>query len=67
MTVKYQSIPSPVAEAESLRATALATKEVVEAISGQRGSYLNAAVTWQDLVNLGLITLSQVPVRLGNR
>lgn len=37
-------------------------KEILEVREGQRGSdYLDKAVTYRDLVSLGLITESQVP------
>lgn len=37
-------------------------KEITEVREGQRGSdYLDKAVTYRDLVTLGLITESQVP------
>lgn len=38
-----------------------AMKENLEILTGQRGSRLASAVTWQDLVDLGLITADQVP------
>jgi hypothetical protein len=64
MTIKYPAIPYPVEDLASLRSATAALKEVVEIITQQRGSVANSAVTWQDLVNLGLITTAQVPVRL---
>jgi hypothetical protein len=40
----------------------MSMKETIEVIAGRRGSdYLDKAVTYRDLVNLGLITESQVP------
>lgn len=37
-------------------------KEIIEVREGRRGSdYLDKAVTYRDLVSLGLITESQVP------
>lgn len=63
--VIQQSIPEPVAEIRSLHATVLATKEIVETLTGQRGRALDAAVTWGDLVEAGLIQPDQVPTNVG--
>ena len=67
MAVRYPSIPAPSADPVNLRTCVLALKEVSETLTLQRGSPLDAAVTWQDLIDLGLITPSQVPIKLGNR
>jgi hypothetical protein len=64
---KQVTIPDPYENVSSLRATALATKELVEALAGQRGSLADIAVTWQDLLDLGLIKPEQVPRGLGSR
>lgn len=61
MTVKIPAIPEPQATSESLRQTVGSLKEGMEILAGARGTKLNAAVTWQDLVNLRLITAGQVP------
>lgn len=61
MAQKYPAIPEPFAEINSVRSTSAALKEAVEILTQQRGSRANSAVTWQDLVNLGLIQPSQVP------
>lgn len=53
---KYQSIPEPNLKPESLRDSVLAIKQTVEIHTGQRGKKADTAVTWQDLVDLGLIT-----------
>jgi hypothetical protein len=66
MTLRYPAIPNPSADPVALRSTGIALKETVETLTLQRGNPLNAAVTWQDLVNLGLITAAQVPVKLGS-
>lgn len=63
MAQKYPAIPEPVAEIQSVRSTAAATKEGLEILTNQRGSNLLAAVTWQDLINLGLVTPAQIPPR----
>lgn len=51
---------------DSLQATAGPTKELVEVLAGQRGSPSDAAVTWGDLIELGLIKPEQVPVGIGS-
>lgn len=61
MPAKYPSIPEPQADVLALRTSAAALKETVEILTLQRGSHLNAAVTWQDLLDLGLILPTQVP------
>jgi hypothetical protein len=60
------SIPEPLQELGSLRATALATKELVESLAGQRGDPRDAAVTWQDLIDLGLVIPSEIPQGIGS-
>lgn len=56
------TIPTPVATLDSLHATAVATKELAETLAGQRGlDQSDAAITWNDLVQLGLIQPDQVP------
>jgi len=55
-----------VQEIGSLRATALATKELVEGLAGQRGNPRDAAVTWQDLIDLGLVIPSEIPQGIGS-
>jgi hypothetical protein len=56
---KYPGIPEPNLKPESLHDSALATKQVIEILTGQRGKKADAAVTWQDLLDLGLI--SKIP------
>jgi hypothetical protein len=65
MAIKYRSIPVPAADVNSLRSSVDASKEVIETLTRQRGSPLNAAVTWQDLIDLKLIVPAQVPIKLG--
>lgn len=67
MAIKYPTIPDSTTDPAALRATDLALKETIEILTGQRGNQLYAAVTWGDLVNLGLILPSQVPVRLTSK
>jgi hypothetical protein len=59
------TIPEPLAELGSLRATAMATKELVEVLAGQRGQAYDVAVTWQDLLDLQLIRKEDIPYDLG--
>ena len=60
---RQQAIPVPYETPHSLRITAMAMKERLEVLSGARGKTLReAAVTWDDLVELGLIKPEQVPV-----
>lgn len=61
MTLKPPAIQEPMPTLESLRQTAGSMKEGIEILTGARGSKLNAAVTWQDLVDLRLITIAHVP------
>lgn len=61
MAAKYPSIPDPTLDPSSLRDSLLALKQAFEIHSGQRKTPLVAAPTWQDLVDLGLITSDQVP------
>lgn len=60
------TIPEPVEDVRSLRATAVATKELVETLAGQRGNPMDAAVTWRDLVDLGLVIPAEIPEGIGS-
>lgn len=61
MAQKYPAIPDPITNVASLREVALALKEGQEIITRQRGDRTLSAVTWQDLLALGLIKASQLP------
>jgi len=61
MAAKYPAIPTPAADVLALRASCEALKETVEVLTLARGNHLNAAVTWQDLIDLGLALPTQVP------
>jgi hypothetical protein len=61
VAAKYPAIPEPVAEINSVRDTSAALKETVEVLTQQRGTRSLSAVTWQDLLALGLISPDQVP------
>lgn len=63
MTLKPPAIQEPNETPESLRQAVIALKEGMEILSGSRGSKLNAAITWQDLVDLRLITIAKVPAK----
>lgn len=60
------TIPVPYENLASLRTTALATKELVESLAGQIGNSDDVAVTWGDLLRLGVIRPEQVPRDLGS-
>ena len=51
---------------ESLYRTALATKELVETLAGQRGQAYDVAVTWEDLLDLQLIRKADIPYDIGS-
>ena len=61
MVAKYPAIPDPTTAPEALRTTAMALKEGYEILAHQRGDRTLSAVTWQDLLRLGLITSNQLP------
>lgn len=62
MTLQYPAIPAPQADVKSLWDCVMAQKQIIEILLGQLGkTKVAAAVTWQDLVDLGLIEQSQVP------
>jgi hypothetical protein len=67
MAARYPPIPDPSADPVALRSTALALKETAEILTRQRGDRAKSAVTWDDLVELGLILPSQVPLTPANR
>lgn len=58
---KYPPIEEPTVDPASLRQTALSTKQTVEILTGQRGNRMDSAVTWGELVALGIIAADQVP------
>jgi hypothetical protein len=55
------TIPQPHENLASLHTTAMATKEAIETMQGLRGDHLDRAVTWGDLVRLGVATLPDFP------
>jgi len=54
------AIPQPAADFESLILTSQALAQVVEVIGGARGDPLARAVTFLDLIDLGLVSAVQV-------
>lgn len=59
---RLPGIPDPARNVDSLFETTLTMKQAVETLAGQRrGSRAESAVTWQDLVDLGLIEALQIP------
>lgn len=61
MVAKYPPIPEPSTDTEALRKADLAIKETLEIMTGTRGNKFDAVVTWQDLIDLGIIIPTQVP------
>lgn len=60
------SIPVPYEDVKSLYRTVMALKELTECLAGQRGGLANVAVTWQDLIDHGVIKPEQAPTALGS-
>lgn len=58
---KYPAINEPTTDVASLRESILSLKEATEMLTRQRGDPLASAITWADLVALGVITADQVP------
>lgn len=61
MALRYPPIPEPSTDTEALRRADLAIKETLEIMTGTRGNRADSVVTWQDLVDLGIIVPTQVP------
>lgn len=57
----YPAIPEPTPDLKALNATCNALKEVVEILLGQRRNTGSAAVTYDRLVELQVITPQDVP------
>lgn len=59
---RVPGIPDPSRSVDGLFETVTTMKQAVETLAGQRrGSRAESAVTWNDLVNLGLIDPLQIP------
>jgi hypothetical protein len=60
------AVPEPYEDVKSLFRTCMAMKELTEELAGQRGDPRNAAVTWQDLIDLGLVKPAEIPQGIGS-
>jgi len=58
---RYPPIPDPSLDPEALRRSDIAIKETLEIMTGQRGNRGDSCVTWQDLVDLGIVLPTQIP------
>lgn len=61
---RFASIPDPQADLKSLYNTVLALKESLELLIGERADpyiAVTKAVTWADLLKLGLVEEGQLP------
>lgn len=58
---KPPAIPDPIPTIDSLMETVAALKQAVEILLGQTGGKREAAVRWQELINIGMIKEDQVP------
>jgi len=63
---RQAAIPTPYEDTKALYRTVMAMKELVECLAGQRGSLGDVAVTWQDLIDHGVIKPEQAPAALGS-
>lgn len=63
---RQTSIPEPTEDVRSLRTAVMALKELVETLAGQRGKAYDAAVTYGDLVALGIISDPDIPQGIGS-
>ena len=54
MVAKYPAIPAPTAEVHALRSSSISIKETVEILSRQRGDPQHSAVTFEDLITMGI-------------
>lgn len=59
------AIPVPSLSVNSLFHTSAALKSTVEVLVGSIGSKEQRAVTFVDLINMGLITKEQIPEKFG--
>jgi len=61
MAPRYPAIPESSTDTNSLRRADEAMKETLEIMLGTRGDRGLSMVSWQDLVDLGLILPTQIP------
>jgi len=59
--LRLSQLPDPAPNMASLHVSAMATKNTIDALTGAVGPKEQRAVTFVDLVNLGLITEDQIP------
>jgi hypothetical protein len=59
------TIPEPYQTVESLYRTVSVMKELIEVLAGQRGQAYDAAVTWQDMLDLQQISKADIPTTIG--
>jgi hypothetical protein len=57
------TVPTPTETLPGLRASVEGLKEIVEVLDGQRGELWDTAVTWRDLVQIGVVKYEQVPAK----
>ncbi len=62
---KHPAIPQPESNIASMHATLVPMKEAVDMLQGATGTAYDCAVTWGDLLQLGLITKEQIPHDVG--
>jgi hypothetical protein len=60
------TVPEPYEDVQSLRASVMALKELAETLAGQRGAITDVAVTWQDLLDLQLVNMADIPKDIGS-
>ena len=60
------TVPQPYEDVASLYRSVLALKELVEVLAGQRGQALDAAVTWQVMLDLQKIRYEDIPYDIGS-
>ena len=61
------TIPEPTLDQASHRAAIMAMKELIEVLAGQRGQAMDAAVTWQDLLDLQMVRYEEIPLDIGSK
>jgi len=64
--LRLASIPEPTSTIPGLHATAYALKNNIDVLTGAIGPKEQRAVTFVDLVNMGLITMDQIPPKHGD-
>lgn len=64
---QHVTVPHPGNDLSSVQSSVIALKEAVEVLMAQRGHPADHAVTWADLIRLGLAKEDQVPVTNASR